>query len=506
MLVKNTNATTEVVNGLVSSEALLDKTYNFGAKIPPNENGVLYVIKGLFGVYDAGFSETEFFKQDAIYSKNEQRDMWEYVLNLDEFNTQLLNYHLYETKSARFSYYFIKQNCGYRSGELLELVSDVNTTDRIGGWYAPEYVFQQLQSTQNTPNPLIKTVNYLPSEQTQLRQRFVQLAKPLQQAINQFIADEDMAKLQALSPQDRALVTDFLIAHRTYKLSQQNPSKKATLHDEAIKKQLITARFTMPAGNALSRLPVTPKIPPSASNDTAVTTLAMTHHDPKNNNGITTGMEVGLTMFRKDPLTPYTDIDKRFEMISTQLAYTSKTGVSTTPNSQASNSQRRDAKLRLKEFTFLDMQQIENLAQPLAGEPWLSWQLKAGVSDDPIDVTPHRVYGKAGVGLGWQLNNRWLAYGMLNAKLHDNDYHVDAIAEVGMRAKRQNQALELNYQYQQRPHTKPVQLTELTLNHTVSKNNDVRLIGNYTHNPNVESNGSANANGMQLKLAYQHYW
>lgn len=78
---------------VLSSEDLLNNSYNFGARIPANENGAMYAIKGLFGLYDAGFSETEFFKQDAVYSKNEQRDMWEYVLNLEAFETQLLNYH-----------------------------------------------------------------------------------------------------------------------------------------------------------------------------------------------------------------------------------------------------------------------------------------------------------------------------------------------------------------------------------------------------------------------------
>lgn len=65
------------------------------------------------------------------------------MFNLDEYNA-LLNYHLYEVQSARFSYYFIKQNRGYHTGEILELVSDISITDKVGRWCAPDFIFDQL--------------------------------------------------------------------------------------------------------------------------------------------------------------------------------------------------------------------------------------------------------------------------------------------------------------------------------------------------------------------------
>lgn len=62
VLVKTSSAMDREEDGIrqLSSEDLLNSSYNFGARIPANENGAMYAIKGLFGFYDSGFSEAEF--------------------------------------------------------------------------------------------------------------------------------------------------------------------------------------------------------------------------------------------------------------------------------------------------------------------------------------------------------------------------------------------------------------------------------------------------------------
>lgn len=464
----------------LSSDDLLTDSYNFGARIPPNENGVLYALKGLFGFYDAGFARAEFYTQDAVYSKNEQRDMWEYVLNLDEFHTRLLNYHLIEAQSARFTYYFIKQNCGYRSGEILELVSDIETTNRLGGWYAPDFVFDQLVEYDQRPEEhLIRSVHYLPSEQTQLRQRFVQLPSDLQTRINGFIQTEDAATLQNLAQAQEALALDFLIAHRNYKLSQADEKDKA--HHEAIKKQLVSRRITLPAGNQLTKLPIADKPSPALSNKTSKTYATVSDD----------AVGLGMSMFSKDPLNTYTDINKRFEAIKLAAHYD------------------YDDKLEFDEFVLLDMQQVENIAEPLADEPWMSWQLKTGVEKDPVYAEHHSAYGQAGLGVGWQLNPNLLGYGFVNAHLHDQSEHIDGSLELGLRAKRQQQAAELSYVARKRGGADWMQTTQMTLRQGLDKNNDVRVTLSYTDNNNLNEDSAKNDNDSHdtdVELAWHHYW
>lgn len=449
----------------LSSEDLLNSSYNFGAHIPANENGVMYAIKGLFGLYDAGFSETEFFKQDAVYSKNEQRDMWEYVLNLETFETQLLNYHLYEAKSARFDYYFIKQNCSYRSGEILELISDIKMTERIGPWYAPEYVFDQLSEHDSEVESLVASVRYLPAEQTQLRQKFVQFSKPIQKIINSVIRTEDTTPLATLNTEDRAMALDFLILHRTYKISQ-NP----TPHQQAVKNELLSQRFALPISNRLAELTVPNKVSPAESNKTTQTKVIVSDNMA----------QVGLSLFVKDPLNTYTDIDKRFEAVQASLGYDFE-----------------KSQWALTDFVFLDMQQIEDLRQPLADEPKLSWQLKTGARTDLFNGNHHSPYIQTGVGAGAKFGQHLLGYSMINATVHDQDRHTDIGVELGVRAKHEHQAAELSYIASKREGHSSVTLTKLTLRQQLSKNNDARIIITYTKNDSHDLDGG---------IAWHHYW
>lgn len=453
----------------LSSEDLLNNSYNFGARIPANENGAMYAIKGLFGLYDAGFSETEFFKQDAVYSKNEQRDMWEYVLNLEAFETQLLNYHLYEAKSARFDYYFIKQNCGYRSGEILELISDVKTTERIGPWYAPDYVFDQILEHDSGTESLVASVRYLPSEQTQLREKFVQLSKPIQNIINEVIRTEITAPLATLKTDDKALALDFLILHRTYKISQDN-----TPEQQAFKNELLSQRFALPASNGLAKLTVPNKASPALSNKTTQTKVILSKESA----------QVGLSLFVKDPLNAYTDIDKRFEAVQASLGYDFD-----------------DSKWTLTDFVFLDMQQIEDLRQPLSGEPKLSWQLKTGARTDLFTGSNHSPYAQAGMGAGAKFGKHMLGYGMLNVTVHDQDRHKDIGIEFGLRAKRDKQSAELSYIASKREGRASIGLTKLTLRQQLSKNNDARIIVTHANNDALSDSDNTNAS-----VAWHHYW
>lgn len=471
VLVKTGGATAnDDMTGQLSSEDLLNNSYNFGARIPENENGLMYAMKGLFGFYNAGFAESDFFKQDAVYSKNEQRDMWEYVLNLEPFEMQLLNYHLHEAKSARFDYYFIKQNCGYRSGEILELISPIKTTSRLGPWYAPDYIFDQLiEHDATAKKPLVASVRYLPSEQTQLRHKFAQLPKSIQEAVNEVIKTEQLQPLSDLNEQQRSLALDYLILHRTYKLSQDHSE-----HHQAFKNQLLSQRFTLPASTALADLSLPNKPSPALSNKTTQTKVFLSDDSAA----------VGLSLFVKDPLNSYTDINKRFEAVQATVDYDFD-----------------DNEWALSDFVFIDMQQIEDLAQPLAGEPKLSWQLKTGARTDPFSGSHHSPYAKGGVGAGAMFGENMVGYAMLDMAVHDQHKHVDVGVEVGLRAKKEGRAAELSYAQYKREGRDAVATTRLTLRQQLSKNNDARII--VTH---VDNEGLIESEGTNAGVAWHHYW
>ena len=79
-----------------ASDGLVDLGVNFGALVPDGESTLVYVVKGLSGGYQAGFSDKPYYAHDLMYSRTEFRDMWDYALDLVDAERMMLVYHLWE--------------------------------------------------------------------------------------------------------------------------------------------------------------------------------------------------------------------------------------------------------------------------------------------------------------------------------------------------------------------------------------------------------------------------
>lgn len=99
----------------------LSYALNFGANIPEGENGLLYAYRGLFGGYPGRFSLQPYYQKIQEYTRLENRDMWEYQLDLSGPEIDRLLRHVWELRDINFDYYFFDENCSYRLLELLEV-------------------------------------------------------------------------------------------------------------------------------------------------------------------------------------------------------------------------------------------------------------------------------------------------------------------------------------------------------------------------------------------------
>ncbi|MCE7897261.1 MAG: DUF4105 domain-containing protein [Gammaproteobacteria bacterium PRO8] len=100
---------------------LLAWALNFGATVPPDENGFVYAWRGLFGGYPGQFAAGPYFEKLREYSRLESRDLWEYRLNLDAAELDRLLAHAWELRAINFDYYFFDENCSLRLLELLDV-------------------------------------------------------------------------------------------------------------------------------------------------------------------------------------------------------------------------------------------------------------------------------------------------------------------------------------------------------------------------------------------------
>ncbi len=104
------------------SSKLLSHAVNYAATADQDsENGVVFAIKGLFGGYSGVYSLLPYYEKLKEYRDTEQRDIWEYELNLSEAEVRRMLLHTWELGNSFSWYYFFDENCSYNMLWLIEV-------------------------------------------------------------------------------------------------------------------------------------------------------------------------------------------------------------------------------------------------------------------------------------------------------------------------------------------------------------------------------------------------
>jgi hypothetical protein len=232
---------------------LFDLTLNYGAMVPKNENVLRYVVQGLFGGYEAGFSDKYFYTQDLVYSRTEFRDIWDYRLALSDDQRTLLILHIWEIVGQKFNYYFLEKNCAYRLAELADLAIEEDILTHSHPWYIPEEMFHRLNDIdrarrESGGTPLIESVHYIPSSQRELHHR-LKLLSPYELEVFNAILLEGINSLsihlEKLTVDQKILVLDSLLAYQQYRLIAEGADSS---HERRkAKDQILLARLRLPA-------------------------------------------------------------------------------------------------------------------------------------------------------------------------------------------------------------------------------------------------------------------
>lgn len=99
---------------------LISNAVNFAAKTD-DTNGLIFAYKGLFGEYEGRYSILPYYEKIKEYNNLEQRDIWEYDLDLTQDEIDRLVLHAFELKDSYSDYFFFKENCSYNILWLLEV-------------------------------------------------------------------------------------------------------------------------------------------------------------------------------------------------------------------------------------------------------------------------------------------------------------------------------------------------------------------------------------------------
>ena len=88
------------------------------------ESGLVFAVKGLFGGYYGKYSLLPYYDKIKEYRDSEERDMWEYDLDLSPTELQQMLRHIWEIHDTYSWYYFFTENCSYNMLWLIEVARE----------------------------------------------------------------------------------------------------------------------------------------------------------------------------------------------------------------------------------------------------------------------------------------------------------------------------------------------------------------------------------------------
>ncbi|OIN50474.1 Lnb N-terminal periplasmic domain-containing protein [Pseudomonas costantinii] len=197
-----------------NNTALLSYAINFGAYIEGSDNSILYAWKGLMGGYPGLFALVPYQEKLSEYRSLENRDLWEYRLNLTQAETERMVEHVWELKQIQFDYFFFDENCSYRLLELLQVARpSLRLTEQFPLTAIPTDTVKAVKDA-----GLVEKIDYRPSRERELLER----AKPLDGDEQQWVLkiSDDAKQLQA--PAFKAIAKDrqALIIDAAYRLGR----------------------------------------------------------------------------------------------------------------------------------------------------------------------------------------------------------------------------------------------------------------------------------------------
>lgn len=378
-----------------NDDNLLDSSLNYGAITPENENPIVYIIKGLAGGYESAFTNQIFYRHNHKYAENELRDLWSYQLNLSDEQVEQLTDHSWELLGKNFTYYFLKQNCGYRMAELLNLVIDDRLLPRMKQWAMPSDMLQKITDINNGEKPLIKNIKRIKSRQNAFREKFVELSRTERNIVEEFISiksAENIFHINKLSDQENKRIIDTLFDYYAFILTKDNVDK---VDIEFRRQSLIIDRLQLDtkkviwANNAVVHSPDKSQY------------SSMLQLSPVYNNRLGEAVDLRFRAAYYDYLSvnngraPFTQMS----MLDITTTY-------------------QENKLRLKELDLLNIETLNISPTGLSEDTDYAWKVKTGAKNLNLECGGClHTYVLGGIGKGFSLYNESAIYGMITSEI-----------------------------------------------------------------------------------------
>jgi hypothetical protein len=377
----------------------LSYALNFGANVDSSDNSIFFAYRGLAGGYPGVYNMMRYFEKIKEYNRMENRDMWEYQLNLTPEEVDLVLQHVWELKDVNFDYFFLDENCSFRLLELLELVRpEANLTGQFNYAVIPTNTVRVV-----IDEGLVEDVRFRPSEVSVLRTRINALSsdsQALARALSDDISVMDRPEFQALADEEKAEVVQLAYSFLRYEQRKIQRTKDMAKRSH----QLLLALNKLPTQEL--------EVPEPASPETGHETAMISYGIGERNDDFYQQLN-----FRVN----YHDLldNEQGYLRGAQIMF-----------SNAELRYYQDAGWKVNKFELLDINSISKRNRFLTP---LSWRVNMGyerVFSDYDDTGVLQING--GAGHTYEVTEDIAAYGLLTARMeHNKDFEYFAEPAFG---------------------------------------------------------------------------
>ena len=234
--------------------ALLDYGVNYAAAVQ-KDVGFNYAITGIFGGFPGSYSLSPFHAKVQEYSQGEQRDLWEYDLDLTPDEVDRFVTHLWELGLFSARYYFFRRNCSF---EILTALEYARPSLRFSDIGLPYVIPTEVVRIIAQEKGLVRDVRYRPSIVSRIQRRFRGLEAGARDAAYDALKAENIAPLQNLSTPLRAATLERAGEYVDYLKKTKgtlNESQKAFQREALIARSRIPGPAPEPDGRPLTERP-----------------------------------------------------------------------------------------------------------------------------------------------------------------------------------------------------------------------------------------------------------
>ena len=249
-------------------ENLLAYAIDFTAKTG-GDAGPVFMAKGTFGLYPGYFGLNPYYEKLAVYADWQNRDIWEYPLDLTSEEVEFVLLHLWELDEIAIPYYFFRQNCSYQLIRLLAVARP-----ELGFRHGFPIAIIPVDTVRDALDEigLLGEPRYRPSPATELRVALAALTQEerrLSLELARGALEPEDERVVGLAPKERGAVLGAAYEALRYTFLQDEKGEEQA-RDRSYR--LLVARSRAAAGGPPS-VPV-PAVRPDEGHGTALVALA----------------------------------------------------------------------------------------------------------------------------------------------------------------------------------------------------------------------------------------